>query len=65
MAGRAQNTSHHPACLFPFWARWQRRFAAAGVVPDFRYDEADPLSLAKVTIYVPTRRAARVRGRNS
>ncbi len=26
----------------------------------FRYDAADPLSLAKVTIYVPTRRSARV-----
>ena len=26
----------------------------------YRYDPADPLSLAKVTIYVPTRRAARV-----
>lgn len=28
--------------------------------PDFRYDPADPLSLAKVTIFVPTRRSARV-----
>ncbi|MFD1747238.1 double-strand break repair protein AddB [Rhizobium helianthi] len=26
----------------------------------YRYDDQDPLSLAKVTIYVPTRRAARV-----
>ena len=26
----------------------------------YRYDPADPLTLAKVTIYVPTRRAARV-----
>ena len=30
------------------------------VLDDFRYDTSDPLSLAKVTIYVPTRRAARV-----
>lgn len=26
----------------------------------YKYDPADPLSLAKVTIYVPTRRSARV-----
>lgn len=30
------------------------------VLESFRYDKADPLSLAKVTVYVPTRRAARV-----
>jgi len=27
---------------------------------EFRYDPADPLSLADVTIFVPTRRSARV-----
>ncbi|MCO5734642.1 double-strand break repair protein AddB [Rhizobium sp. SSA_523] len=41
------------------------RTVAAGLcdgrlLPSFRYDESDPLSLSKVTIYVPTRRAARV-----
>ncbi len=30
------------------------------LAPDFHYDASDPLSLAKVTIYVPTRRSARV-----
>ena len=30
------------------------------LTPDYRYDPADPLSLSKVTILVPTRRAARV-----
>ncbi|OJF98404.1 double-strand break repair protein AddB [Pararhizobium antarcticum] len=30
------------------------------LVPGFRYDPADPLSLAGVTIFVPTRRSARV-----
>lgn len=30
------------------------------LVEGFRHDPADPLSLSKVTIYVPTRRAARV-----
>jgi ATP-dependent helicase/nuclease subunit B len=30
------------------------------LLPSFRYDAGDPLSLSKVTIYVPTRRAARV-----
>lgn len=41
------------------------RTVAAGlcdgrVLPFFRYNPDDPLSLSKVTIYVPTRRAARV-----
>ncbi len=30
------------------------------LAPGYRYDETDPLSLASVTIFVPTRRAARV-----
>ncbi|MVA37317.1 double-strand break repair protein AddB, partial [Agrobacterium vitis] len=30
------------------------------LAPGFRYDPADPLSLSKVTILVPTRRAVRV-----
>ncbi|MGF9695074.1 double-strand break repair protein AddB [Rhizobium sp. 0TCS1.26] len=30
------------------------------LLPSFRHDPQDPLSLSKVTIYVPTRRAARV-----
>ncbi|WP_245294812.1 double-strand break repair protein AddB [Rhizobium rhizosphaerae] len=44
----------------PFLGTLVDALCAGDLVPDFRYDPADPLSLADVTIFVPTRRAARV-----
>lgn len=42
----------------PFLATLAKALCEGGLVPGFSYD-GDPLSLSKVTIYVPTRRAAR------
>lgn len=60
MAGRAQKHIFTIPPAVPFLGTVAKAICSGWVVPDFLYDEADPLSLAKVTIYVPTRRAARV-----
>ncbi len=44
----------------PFLNTIAARLLDGSLVSDFRHDPADPLSLSKVTIFVPTRRAARV-----
>jgi ATP-dependent helicase/nuclease subunit B len=44
----------------PFLKVLARSIAEGTLVEGFRYDPADPLSLAAATIYLPTRRAARV-----
>ncbi len=43
----------------PFLATVAKTLCEGSLTPDFTYDPADPLSLARVTIFVPTRRAAR------
>jgi ATP-dependent helicase/nuclease subunit B len=48
-----------PAGL-PFLRTLTEMLLSGELAPDFRYDPADPLGLAGVTIFVPTRRAARV-----
>ncbi|MBZ5760573.1 MULTISPECIES: double-strand break repair protein AddB [Rhizobium] len=48
-----------PAGL-PFLATLAAALCDGRLTDHFRHDPADPLSLAKVTIYLPTRRAARV-----
>lgn len=57
--------THRPRVLtipagLPFLKLLAERLLDGTLAPDWRYDPADPLSLAKVTILVPTRRAARV-----
>ena len=44
----------------PFLRTLADRLIDGDLIPGFRYDSADPMALASVTIYVPTRRAARV-----
>ncbi|MES5101072.1 double-strand break repair protein AddB [Agrobacterium sp. BA1120] len=44
----------------PFLKTLAESLCDGRLTPGFHYDAADPLSLAKVTIYVPTRRSARV-----
>ncbi|WP_320201024.1 double-strand break repair protein AddB [Agrobacterium sp. rho-13.3] len=44
----------------PFLKTLAESLCDGRLTPSFRYDPSDPLSLAKVTIYVPTRRSARV-----
>ncbi|MDS7598279.1 double-strand break repair protein AddB [Agrobacterium tumefaciens] len=44
----------------PFLKTLAETLCDGTLTPSYRYDPADPLSLAKVTIYVPTRRSARV-----
>lgn len=48
-----------PASL-PFLKTVAANLIDGRLVPGFTYDPADPLALADVTIYVPTRRSARV-----
>ncbi|MCR6502981.1 double-strand break repair protein AddB [Shinella sp. CPCC 101442] len=48
-----------PASL-PFLKTVAESLIDGRLVPGFTYDPADPLALADVTIYVPTRRSARV-----
>ncbi|MDP9589402.1 UNVERIFIED_ORG: ATP-dependent helicase/nuclease subunit B [Shinella zoogloeoides] len=48
-----------PASL-PFLKTVAEALVDGRLVPGFTYDPADPLALADVTIYVPTRRSARV-----
>jgi ATP-dependent helicase/nuclease subunit B len=44
----------------PFLRTVAKTLCDGTLTPHFQYDASDPLSLAKVTIYVPTRRSARV-----
>ena len=48
-----------PASL-PFLKTVASTLIDGQLVPGFIYDPADPLALADVTVYVPTRRSARV-----
>lgn len=57
--------AHQPRVLtipagLPFLKVLAERLLDGTVAPGYRYEPTDPLSLAKVTILVPTRRAARV-----
>ncbi len=56
---RAPNVFTIPPGL-PFLKTLARTLCDGTLTPDFRYDPADPLPLAGVTIFVPTRRSARV-----
>ncbi|MCV3735113.1 double-strand break repair protein AddB [Rhizobium sp. TRM96647] len=49
--------SIHPG--LPFLKTLARRICDGTIIPGFRHDDSDPLSLADMTIYVPTRRSAR------
>ncbi|MBZ9792742.1 double-strand break repair protein AddB [Rhizobium sp. 3T7] len=56
---------HRPRILtipagLPFLKTLAEGLCDGRLTPRFRYDPDDPLSLSKVTIYLPTRRAARV-----
>ncbi len=59
MAGTATNVFTIPSGL-PFLKTLVATLCKGELVPGFRYDPVDPLSLAGVTIFVPTRRSARV-----
>ncbi|WP_026615258.1 double-strand break repair protein AddB [Ensifer aridi] len=59
MPGGSSNVFTIPAGL-PFLRTLTEALLSGALTPDFRYDPADPLALAGVTIFVPTRRAARV-----
>ncbi|SES43627.1 double-strand break repair protein AddB [Rhizobium sp. NFR03] len=59
MTRARQNVFTIPAGA-PFLKTLVHAICYGTIVPDYRYDPADPLSLAGVTIFVPTRRAARV-----
>lgn len=49
--------SIHPG--LPFLQTLAQKICDGAIIPGFRYDPAIPLSLADLTIYVPTRRSAR------
>ncbi|MBD9448774.1 MULTISPECIES: double-strand break repair protein AddB [unclassified Rhizobium] len=56
---------HRPRVLsipagLPFLKSLAESLCDGRLTPHFRYDPGDPLSLSKTTIYLPTRRAARV-----
>jgi len=57
--GRAPNVFSIPHGL-PFLKTLAGSLLTGALTSDFRYDPADPLALAGVTIFLPTRRAARV-----
>ena len=59
MAGAA-NPVRTIAPGLPFLRVLAEALCDGRLAPGYRYDETDPLSLASVTIFVPTRRAARV-----
>lgn len=59
MPGHASNVFTIPAGL-PFLRTLAQKLCDGGLVPGFNCDPADPLMLAGVTIFVPTRRSARV-----
>lgn len=61
MSGRAQQAGNvysiHPG--LPFLRTLAQKICDGAIISGFRYHPADPLSLADLTIYVPTRRSAR------
>lgn len=61
MTARPDRAGHvfsiHPG--LPFLRTLARHLCDGSLLPGFRYEADDPLSLADVTIYVPTRRSAR------
>jgi ATP-dependent helicase/nuclease subunit B len=57
--GRAANVFTIPPGL-PFLKTLADKLLGGALTPDFSYDPANPLALAGVTIFVPTRRSARV-----
>ena len=59
MTRRSANVFTVPAGL-PFLKTLAESLLSGALTADFRYDPADPLALAGVTIFVPTRRSARV-----
>jgi ATP-dependent helicase/nuclease subunit B len=59
MGASHQNVFTIPAGA-PFLKTLVHAICEGRIVADYTYDAADPLSLAGVTIFVPTRRAARV-----
>lgn len=59
MPERAPNVFSIPPGL-PFLKTLAESLLTGALTPYFRYDAADPLALAGVTIFLPTRRAARV-----
>ncbi|MEI2299145.1 double-strand break repair protein AddB [Ensifer sp. MJa1] len=59
MRGRRSNVFTIPPGL-PFLKTLAEKLCDGSLTPDFRYDATDPLPLAGVTIFVPTRRSARV-----
>ncbi|APG89378.1 double-strand break repair protein AddB [Sinorhizobium americanum] len=59
MPGATTNVFTIPAGL-PFLKTLAEKLLDGVLTPNFRYEPADPLALAGVTIFVPTRRAARV-----
>ncbi len=59
MPERALNVFSIPPGL-PFLETLAESLLTGALTPYFRYDPADPLALAGVTIFLPTRRAARV-----
>lgn len=60
MADRPESRVFTIAAGLPFLKTVAEALCDGRLVPSYRHDPADPLSLADVTIYVPTRRAARV-----
>ena len=60
MADRPESRIYSIAAGLPFLKTLAEALCDGRLVPSFHHDPADPLSLADVTIYVPTRRAARV-----
>ncbi|MCA1493373.1 double-strand break repair protein AddB [Sinorhizobium alkalisoli] len=59
MSGREPNVYTIPPGL-PFLKTLAETLLDGTLMPDFAYDPANPLGLAGVTIFLPTRRAARV-----
>ncbi|MBN9057095.1 MAG: double-strand break repair protein AddB [Rhizobiales bacterium] len=60
MTTRAGGRIHSIPASLPFLKTVAESLVDGRLVPGFTYDPADPLALADVTIYVPTRRSARV-----
>ncbi|WP_377299076.1 double-strand break repair protein AddB [Rhizobium sp. SGZ-381] len=60
MSARGQKRILTVPAAVPFLRTVAESLCDGRLLPSFRYAPDDPLSLSKVTIYVPTRRAARV-----
>ena len=59
MTARARGRIFSIPASLPFLKTVAQSLIDGRLVPGFTYDPADPLALADVTIYVPTRRSAR------